>query len=218
MGLALDCYPANREDRFVPALMKRPLAFLDSKIPTCADPELGQKLTALGYSQVIVRGGAAASKLLLPLPHGIAIAKQFDDSAVYNVATTLPHVLTVAADGFYGYEHDADGWWRWMGPRGQWTVRNTTATPQRVSLSVSLVPIGLPRTLTVMLDGTTVVRVPLAMERRPYVLGPWTFSPGDHLVAFVPDGEPTRPSEVANSSDIRLLTVAFRNDAWTESK
>src|SRR5439155_27339749 len=70
-GPAFDCYPANQADRFVPWLMHRPLAFLGEPITTCSDPEVGRKLAALGYAHVIVRGGAASSKLLQPLPSGV---------------------------------------------------------------------------------------------------------------------------------------------------
>ena len=117
-GPTLDCYPANQADRFVPWLMQRPLSFLGDPIKTCSDPELGRKLAALGYTHVIVRGGEASSKLVQPLPPGITVAEDFPDSHVYTVASTLPPVVTVAATGFYDYEHQNDDWWRWMSPRG----------------------------------------------------------------------------------------------------
>jgi hypothetical protein len=197
--------------------MKRQVSFLSVDIPTCTDPELGQKLAALGYTHIIVRGGTAASKLLSPLAPGIALAQDFPDSRVYTVATKLPPVVTVSASGFYGYEHQNDDWWRWMSPAGTWTVRNTTATAQRVTLSVDLVPIGVPRTLAVRLDGAPAAMLALGMDRRQFVLGPWTLTPGDHLLTFAADGEPIRPSDVADSKDARPLTVAFRNDRWIEA-
>ena len=215
-GPALDCYPANQADRFVPWLMQRQLSFLGENIKTCTDPELGRKLAALGFTHVIVRGGAVSSKLLQPLPAGIAVAEAFPDSHVYTVASTLPPVVTVAASGFYDYEHQNDDWWRWMSPRGQWTVRNTTAAPQRVTLTVVLVPIGSPRNLTASFDAGPATSLPLAMARREYTLGPFTLAPGDHTLAFTADGEPTRPSDlVDDSKDTRSLTVAFRNERWT---
>jgi hypothetical protein len=212
---SFDCYPANQADRFVPWLMRRQLAFLGERITTCSDPDLGRKLAALGYTHVIVRGGKASSKLLQPLAPGIALAQEFPDSRVYTVAMTPPPVLTVAGNGFYDYEHQGDDWWRWMSPRGQWTVRNTTTTAQRVTLSVDLVPIGTPRTLTVKVDSGETTSLALGMARHQYTLGPWTLSPGDHTLTFTADGDPTRPSDVADDSkDVRPLTVALRNERW----
>jgi hypothetical protein len=216
-GPALDCYPANQADRLVPWLMNRQLSFLSASMPTCSDPELGKKLAALGYTHVIVRGGAAASKLIVPLPAGIALAHELPDSHVYTVATTLPPVVTVSTRGFYDYEHQDDDWWRWMSPAGLWTVRNTTGTPQRIALNVDLVPIGVPRTLTVTIDGAPTATMALGMARKEYTLGPWTLAPGDHVLAFAADGDPTRPSDVADSKDVRPLTVAFRNDRWIDA-
>jgi hypothetical protein len=215
-GPALDCYPANQADRFVPWLMQRQLSFLGHEIKTCSDPELGRKLAALGFTHVIVRGGEASSKLVQPLPSGIAVAEDFPDSHVYTVASTLPPVVTVSATGFYEYEHQNDDWWRWMSPKGQWTVRNTTTMVQRVTLSVDLVPIGTPRTLTVTLDGGPPTALSLGMTRQQHTLGPWTLTPGNHTLAFAADGEPTRPSDlVDDSKDRRPLAIAFRNENWT---
>jgi hypothetical protein len=218
-GPAFDCYPANQADRFVPWLMQRDLSFLGDKIKTCSDPEIGRKLAALGYTRVIVRGGDASSKLPQPLPSGLALAHDFPDSHVYAVDTTLPPVVTIALNGFFEYEHQNDYWWRWMSPNGRWTIRNTTATPQTVALTVDLVPIGTPRTLTMKLDGDAPTSQPLGMTRRQYALGPWTLAPGDHTLVFSADGDPTRPSDlVEDSKDSRPLTVAFSNERWVAAQ
>ena len=103
-----------------------------------------------------------------------------------------------------------------MSPKGQWTVRNTTTMEQRVTLSVDLVPIGTPRTLTVSLDGGAPASLSLGMTRQQHTLGPWTLTPGDHILAFTADGEPTRPSDlIDDSKDRRPLAVAFRSENWT---
>jgi hypothetical protein len=218
-GPAFDCYPANQADRFVPWLMQRQLSFLGDEIKTCSDPEIGRKLAALGYARVIVRGGAASSKLPQPLPLGIAVAHDFPDSRVYAVDTRLPPVVTIAINGFFEYEHQNDYWWRWMSPNGRWTVRNTTNMPQTVALTVDLVPIGTPRTLTMTIDGKLPTSVALDMTRHPYTLGPWTLDPGDHTLSFAADGEPTRPSDlVDDSKDARPLTVAFSNERWVAAQ
>jgi hypothetical protein len=214
-GQAFDCYPANQADRFVPWLMQRDLSFLGDKIKTCSDPEIGRKLAALGYTRVIVRGGDASSKLPQPLPSGLSLARDFPDSHVYAIDTTPPAVVTIAMNGFFEYEHQNDYWWRWMSPNGRWTIRNTTSAPQSVMLTVDLVPIGTPRTLTMRLDANPPTSQALDMTRHQYTLGPWTLPPGDHTLTFSADGEPTRPSDlVEDSKDSRPLTVAFSNERW----
>ena len=213
-GRILDCYPTNAADRLVPWLMNRTISTLDRAIPSCGDPELGAKLAALGVTTVIVRGGQAASKLTVPPPPGISVAQTFPDSTIYSVSQTPPPIAIVASDGFFPYEHDGDDWWRWMGPGGRWTVRNTTHEPVRTTLSVNLVPFGLARRLAVTLDGAPVAQVSLGMRRSSHAFGPVTLTPGDHVLAFTADGEPTRPSDVAESRDSRPLSVAFRGIEW----
>lgn len=213
-GAILDCYPATPAEKLVPWLMNRKLSTLDHTIPTCGDPELGAKLAALGVTTIIVRGGQAASHLTVPLPPEIRVAKTFPDSTVYAVSRTPPSVAIVASEGFFPYEHNGDDWWRWMGPSGRWMVRNTTNAPLTATLAVDLVPFGVPRRLSMTLDGAPVPAVSLGMSRSSHTFGPWTLTPGDHTLAFTADGEPTRPSDVAESRDSRPLSVAFRGIEW----
>jgi hypothetical protein len=91
-------------------------------------------------------------------------------------------------------------------------------TDHRIALSVDLVPIGVARTLAVTLDGAPVAQLSLGMARTQHTLGPWSLTPGDHVLRFTADGEPTRPSDVADTKDNRPLTVAFRNERWIEPR
>jgi hypothetical protein len=215
-GRTLDCYPGRRTEATIPWLMQRDVSFLDASIKTCGDPQIGMKLAAMGYSQLLVRRSPAASKLPAPLPVGLTPARSFEDSDIYTVETTPPRIVILPAAGFFGYEHQGDDWWQWMGPHGQWTVRNTTDAPLRVSLSVNLVPVGMPRRLTLTLDGVPAGTLSLGMQRQDYVAGPWTLAPGAHTLDFVADGEPLQPSDTDTSHDRRPLTVAFRNERWND--
>jgi hypothetical protein len=215
-GPVLDCYPGSDTERAIAWLMQRQVSFLDSSIRSCANPELGVELAGLGYTQVLVRRSPAASKLPFPLPPGISTARAFPDSEVYTIAATPPPVITLSTSGFFAYERDGDDWWRWMGPRGQWIVRNTTSAERRVFLKVNLVSIGAPRRLTLMLDGKPAGAFDAGMERRDHVAGPWMLSPGDHTLTFEADGDSIQPSQGDGSRDTRELTVAFRNDRWTD--
>lgn len=210
----LDCYPGSATQATVPALVGHELSFLDDAIRSCGDPQLATRLAGMGYTHVIVRHGAAASKLPSPLPIGISMLRAFDDADLYAVDATPPRVLTLSSDGFFGDEHEGDDWWRWMGPRGRWVVQNTTSTPQRVSLSINLVAIGLPRSFTMRLDDQPPEKVEVGIEQRDYRFGPWTLSPGPHTATFEASGEPIRASDVADSGDNRPLTIAFRRERW----
>lgn len=101
-----------------------------------------------------------------------------------------------------------------MSPHGEWTVRNSTSTPRSATLAVDLVAIGVPRRLSVSLDGATVASLEIDVARKAHVLGPWTLAPGDHTLVFVIDGDPVRPSDVGGSTDRRPLTIAFRDTRW----
>ena len=213
-GRTLDCYPGSATQATVPALLGHDLTFLDSSIRSCGDPQLAARLAGMGYTHVLVRHGTAASKLPTPLPIGISMLHAFDDADLYAVDATPPPVLTLSSDGFFGDEHDGDDWWRWMGPRGRWTVQNTTTTPQRVSLSINLVAIGLPRTLTMRLDDQPPIQIEVGTEQRDNSFGPWTLTPGPHTVIFEASGDPIRASDVVDSGDNRPLTIAFRRERW----
>lgn len=217
-GRILDCYPRNQADGRVAWLMKRDLAFLDAALPTCADPELGTRLAAQRFTHMIVRGGNAASKPADPLPQGLELAAKFPDAAIYSVAQSVPPIATVATIGFFGYEQEGEDRWQWMSPQGQWTVRNSTQAPQITTLSVDLVAIGMPRRMTLSLDGARIESILVDVARKAHVLGPWTLTPGDHTLAFVAEGEPVRPSDVAGGTrDRRPLTIAFRHTRWNRA-
>ncbi len=214
-GRTLDCYPGTATESQIPWMMQREVLFLGSTLPNCGDPQLGMKLAGMNVAQVLVRRSAAASKLPTPLPVGLTLAHEFWDSDIYAVSQTPPAVVTVSSSGFFGYEHSGDDWWQWMGPSGTWTVRNTTTTTQVATLSVNLVPMGVPRRVTVTMDSGVPSEVQVGMARKDVTLGPWTLAPGNHTLTFAADGEPVRPSDTDGSSDRRPLTVSFRNERWT---
>ncbi len=217
-GLTLDCYPGSATEDAIASLMGGSVRFLGDTVRTCGDPQLGMKLAGLGYTQVIVRRSGGASPLPTPLPVGISQMRSFADADAYAVATTPPPVLTLASSGFFGLEHDGDDWWQWMGPVGQWTVRNTTTGERRVTLSMNLVSVGLPRRLSLTLDGAAVGSVLVGTDRQEVVVGPWRLTPGTHTLAFAADGDPVRPvDDVDASRDRRSLTIAFRRDRWVDA-
>ena len=121
---------------------------------------------------------------------------------------------TLAAAGFFPFERTDGEGWRWMSPAGRWTVRNTAAPAVTAAMQVDLEAIGLSRTLTVTLDDQPFQTITVDLARRSYEIGPFALAPGDHTITFAADGAPTRPSDVENSRDRRLLTISFHNERW----
>jgi hypothetical protein len=211
----LDCFPNIPSEQTIPSLMPQPVTLLSPSLPTCSDPTLGATLAARDYTHVIVRDRKTSSRLASPLPEGLTVAKELGDATVYAVSRTLPTIALVGTEGFFGYEHAGDDGWRWMGPTGTWKIRNTSATAQRVELSVDLASMALPRKLTATIDGASAGTFDLPVARTVYRLGPFDLTPGDHVLTFSADGPPARPSDLEDSKDNRALAVAFRNERWT---
>ena len=209
-GPILDCVKSGPSVANVPFLMKRPIAFLSDAVPTCADPRLGDRLAMQQYSYVIVRTGSAES----PPPGALAPASQFSDSRVFAVAATPPRAVVLAAEGFFDYEYDRDGWWQWMPSQGRWIVRTASPRTDRVRLSMRLRSIGAARTLDLTLDGRPAGRFQVGTTLEEFVAGPWDLTPGTHTLAFAASGQPFRPSEAWGTNDARDLTIMFRAERW----
>jgi hypothetical protein len=193
--------------------MKRNVTYLSAAVRTCTDPQLGPKLAALGYTHVVVRRDDRASPLA-GTPAGLALVATFPDSQVYFVSAEIPPVVTLRTAGFYDYEHDGGDWWRWMEAEGRFTVKNTTRETQRVALAAVLESVGEPRVMTMTIDGAAAGAVDVRGPLREYTLGPWSLTPGEHTLSFLPSGVPFKPSAHGASDDERDLTISFRNPRW----
>jgi hypothetical protein len=212
-GSVLDCMKASPSVANVPWLMKRPIAFLSAATPTCADPRLGGRLAMLQYSYVLVHRGSREAPPDTALG-GLTPVADFPDSRVFAVPAAPPRVAVLAAEGFFDYEYDRDGWWQWMTARGRWIVRAASPRTDRVRLSLRLQAVGSARTLDVTLDGQPAGRFPVGTTLEEFVAGPWDLTPGTHTVAFAASGPPFRPSEAWRTSDPRELTIMFRAERW----
>jgi hypothetical protein len=211
--LTLDCMPPRTRDAQVSWLMRRPIRFLGQDVPDCTAPDLAPILSALGYTHILIRQPRNWPD---DMGAGFAVAADFPDSRVYAVTAAAPPVLTIRVDGFFDREREAEAAWRWMGPEGRWTVRNTTTTARRVRLDAWLESAGWPRDVDVTIDGAPAGRVHVAAELQPVSVGPWTLTPGDHVVGFAARGRPFQPSAAAGSPDSRRLTIAFHGATWVE--
>ena len=210
---ALDCVPSDAMAATTVWLMQGRVAVEGSSIESCADPELGPKAAALGFTHLVVRADRASPPAVTRVSD-FALAREFPDAKVYQVTAAVPAVVILRARGFHDAETAGTDHWQWMGPEGQWIVRQTAAVTQHVRLEVDLEPIGGPRHLRVRIGDADSRVVELKAGRHAYQLGPWTLSPGDHIVTFTSAEPAVQPSAKGTSTDSRLLTVAYRAPTW----
>jgi hypothetical protein len=214
---ALDCVAPTPVDVQIPWLMQRRLGFLGGPVPTCADPLLGPKLAALGYTYVLRRERVDSPPLVGDPPVWLAQIARFGDSEVFEVLSPPPTVVSFEQQGFFLLEHDADDWWQWMGPEGRWRVRNTTSAVLDVTWTADVESAGWSRDVVIELDGQVVGGFTVGTSLTPLAVGPWPLWPGDHVVRFLATGDPFQPAVHTASTDSRALTIAWRRVTWLET-
>jgi hypothetical protein len=214
-GRILDCVNRSPEDQTVPLLMKRPIEPLGVTVSTCADPDLGPRLAALGFAHVIVRHDADVSVLANHPSDWIVKVATLRGGDVYSVTRPAPPLVIMSRVGFFGPESEGGLSWQWMGPTGAWTVRNTTAANLAAWLSVRLWSGQVPRTMTFVMDDAPPMTAAVETSTPGIVrVGPWDLSPGEHHLEFRPSGSPFRPSDAGAAGDDRWLTVRFLGERW----
>jgi len=210
---ALDCVPPDALTATTVWLMQGRVAVEGASIESCADPDLGPTLAALGFTHLVVRADREA-------PPGVtrvsdfALAREFPDAKIYLVTAAVPAVIIRLASGFRAREVAGLDHWRWMRPEGRWLVRQTASVTQRVMLTVELEPLGGPRHLRMIVGDTDAGVVALKAGLHTYQLGPWTLAPGNHTITFTSVEPALQPSAGGISTDSRWLTVAYHGATW----
>ena len=220
---ALDCTPLNQESQSVQWLTGNRVGLLGGSISDCTEPNLSQKLEALGYTHLLVRRGTADAQWLTmhPEPHGLHVAANFDDGQVFAVTAPAPAIYVATLTGFFPREHDAERTWRWMGQDAAWTVVNTGAQPAVTTLAVELLAFHRTRRMELLLDGQPVQAMMVEPSRRIYEIGPLALIPGGHQLVFHPAEAPTVVSDVikevhgVSNRDRRALSFAFGTWQWS---
>ena len=119
-----------------------------------------------------------------------------------------PQILMLMGSGWYGWEHDAQGWWRWL--EGEGEVLVFLPKPSRVRLQGEIVVVGAPhRTLTIRVEG----RPDLSIKRTlgecwftPFSPIELDLSPGIHKILLSADGPVARMGQ-----DHRNVRIGVRN-------
>ena len=213
----LDCVPHSQESESVQWLTGSRVTLLGGSISDCTEPNLPEKLAALGYTHLLLRSDSADGRAFAdrPAPVGLRLAADFPGARVFAVTAPTPAIYTAAMTGFSPREHDAGRSWRWMGTEAAWTVVNTTTQPIETALDLELSAFHRTRQLELRLDGRPVQTVVVAPSRRTYQFGPLTVAPGDHELVFHPVEAPTVAADVLTTGDRRALSFAVSTWSWT---
>jgi hypothetical protein len=205
----LDCVAATRDEALVSWLMKRSLSTLSPALSSCADPNAAQQAATLGYTYLIDRAHTAWPRLT-STPPGFALVRRFDAADVYEIVAAPSRVVLARTDGFGKTEQNAGGSWRWMGQQASWDVRVAGDGTADVTLDLDVAAFGMPRTMTIDLDGTPAGQLHAGIEGARHRLGPWAFQPGVHRLTFTA----VEPASAAPPPDRRRLTFMFRGWRW----
>ena len=96
----LDCTPLNQESASARWLTGDRTTLLGGAIADCAEPNLSQKLAALGYTHLLVRRDSADAQPYArhPTPDGLRAVARFADGQVFAVTAQPPAIFTGAID------------------------------------------------------------------------------------------------------------------------
>ncbi|MEN3337656.1 MAG: hypothetical protein V7647_1332 [Acidobacteriota bacterium] len=215
-GRAVDCAALTTESASIEWLSGGRIALRPAGFDDCTEPNLAQKLSAGGYTHVILRRGTQEGEWLASqgAPEGLRLAGRFSDADVFSVTVAPPVVYTSQMSGFYPREYDATSTWRWMGVAASWNVVNSSGAPVRASAAVELGTVQGTRRVVLVLDGQTVQTLAVDEERRMTRIGPLVLLPGAHEVAFHALDAPAVARDLLGNGDPRPLSVRFGAWRW----
>jgi hypothetical protein len=213
----LDCAPLTPETAMDPWLTGDRVSLHTGSLDDCREPNLAGKLSAFGYTHLLVRRHSEEGRWFAtePVPAGLQVAARFRDSEVLAVMTGTPPVYTAGMAGFYPREHDAIWTWRWMGPEASWTVVNGLARPVLAVLDVELMAFQGRRGLTLLLDGREVQTLMAEPQRQTHRIGPLALTPGSHALVFRPSEPGTIVNALIDDDERRRQSFAIGTWQWS---
>jgi hypothetical protein len=212
----LDCTGPDARSASVSWLSGGRIALRGGALDDCTEPNLADKLAALGRTHLLVRTDTAEGRWFRsrPLPPGLCPAARFEDAEIFEVRATPPAVYTAQMAGFHAREGDERWTWRWMEPEASWRVVNTRPRTVVAAVDIEMTAFRGPRELSLLLDGVEVQRLRLDDRRLTHRSGPWPLSPGDHELVFRALGPATVAAEVLGNGDRRRLSFGVGNWEW----
>ncbi|CAN5433092.1 hypothetical protein BH23ACI1_BH23ACI1_08820 [soil metagenome] len=212
----LDCATLTVESQSVQWLTANRISLRTTEFDDCTQPNIGEKLSAFGYTHLIVRRPSPEARWFArrSAPEGLRPVGRFRDAQVFAVTAPPPPVYTERMTAFYPREHDDEWEWRWMGSDAAWTIVNRTARPVRATLSVEMTAFAGARGLRVLLDGREVQTLSIGQHRGTYTLGPLTLAPGAHELVFRPADAPGVADDLEHNGDMRALSFGVGGWHW----
>jgi hypothetical protein len=208
----LDCEPLTAESLSVPWLTNGRIELLGGTFEDCVEPDVAAKLSAAGFTHLLVRDRWERRWLNGHGPaEGLHVQARFADADILAVTPRQPLVYTQQITGFWPREHNDHATWRWMGADASWMIVTPTARP-RVTLEVDMSAFHVRRPLVVCLDGRREQTLDVEQRPRSYRIGPLALTAGPHRLTFHSTAAPTMAHEVLRNGDRRALS--FSMGAW----
>ncbi len=215
-SLVLDCEPMTLGSASVSWLSEGRIAPIDATAGgDCAEPQGAARISAAGFSYVIVRDAWQRQWLR---DHGEAqgfhVQARFADADVFAVGFPASTIYTRHVTGFWPREHEGDTTWQWMGADASWTIM-TPAAHDRVTLEVELSAFHVARPLAVRLDNGWEQTIDIGRDGRTYRIGPLALTAGPHVLTFHSPSPPTVADAVMANGDRRALSIALGAWKWS---
>lgn len=204
----LDCVPPSRvSDSLAVSMLGHPVSLLGAPtLDDCGEPGLGHKLSAMGYTHVVVRRDSTTGRLR-ELPEGLARGPEFEDARILQVKAGRPHVYVSALLGFHPREYEGESSWRWMGQTGGLRIaaaRESAGTTLRLELK------AFPRDRQVewFLGGHRKGEIVVSDEWRLYELPLGPLAAGETTLTLACRAPAVVANEILHNDDRRALGLA----------
>jgi hypothetical protein len=209
-----DCAPVSPESASVQWLSADRIVARPAGIEDCAEPNLADKLSAAGYTHLLVRRGTSEGEWLSSQtnPDGMRLAGRFGDADVFSISAPPAVVYTAQMIAFSPREYDAASTWRWMGAVAQWNVINTSERAVRATVDADIGAVHGRRRLILALDGREAQTIVIEERRQFSRIGPLVLSPGRHELSFRAAEPPIVARDLLDNGDPRPLS--FRIGTW----
>jgi hypothetical protein len=213
---ALDCVPISPDSASVQWLTDNRVS-QNELIDDCTEPNLADKLSAAGYSHLLVRRQTTEGRRFdsQRIPEGLQIAARFENGEVFAVTAPAPPVYTARMTAFHPREFDDTWTWRWMGGEASWTVVNRTPHGIVATVDIEMSAFHHSRGVTLLVDGRQMQTLMVGEGRRMDRIGPLALSSGEHQLVFRASEVPTIADDIMKNDDRRALSVEIGTWRWT---